>query len=363
MVEQGGPDEEALLQARVVKGEFVGGAFAAIDHQIGARLDALADVVAHPRQRGAGDQWAVVGLRVQAVADAELIDPLNEPVTQPICRLFADGHRNADRHAPLAGTAVAGADQCVDSLVQVGIRQDDHVVLGATEALRPLAVRGGGRVDVLRDVGAADEADGLDVGVGQDGVDGFLVALDHLEHTRGQTGLYEELGQSQRHRRIALRRLENEGVSACQRGTGLPQWDHRREVERRDARDHAERLADGIDVDTCAGAFGELTLEQVRDADRELDDLDAALDVALRVRDGLAVLQAKQLGEFVDIGVDQVDELHQDPRPALRVEGGPLFLRLLRGADRGVDVGGRRQQDLRLHLAGAGVEHIGGSGR
>ena len=29
---------------------------------------------------------------------------------------------------------------------------------------------------------------------------------------------------------------------------------------------------------------------------------------------------------------------------------------------RGVDVGGRRQQHLRLHLAGAGVEHVGGAG-
>ncbi len=59
------------------------------------------------------------------------------------------------------------------------------MVLGAAEALRRLPLRGGGRVDVLRDVGAADEADGLDVGVGQDGVDGFLVALHHLEHAGG----------------------------------------------------------------------------------------------------------------------------------------------------------------------------------
>ena len=147
----------------------------------------------------------------------------------------------------------------------------------------PLAADG--LVDVLRDVGAADEADSLDVGVVQDGVDGFLVALDHLEHTRGQAGLEEQFGQSHRDRRVALRRLENEGISACQRGPGLPQRDHRREVERGDTGDHAERLADRVDVDTRSGALGELTLEQMRDADGELDDLDAALDVALGVRE------------------------------------------------------------------------------
>ena len=31
--------------------------------------------------------------------------------------------------------------------------------------------------------------------------------------------------------------------------------------------------------------------------------------------------------------------------------------------DGGVDVGGRGHQDLRLHLAGAGVQHVGGAGR
>ena len=44
--------------------------------------------------------------------------------------------------------------------------------------------------------------------------------------------------------------------------------------------------------------------------------------------DGLAVLQREQLGEFVDVCVDQVDELHHDAGPTLRVQGGPLFLRL-----------------------------------
>ena len=155
------------------------------------------------------------------------------------------------------------------------------MVLGAAEALRALAVRRGGRVDVLRDVGAADEADGLDVGVVEQRVDGFLVALHHLEHAGREAGLEEQFGQPHRHRGVALGGLEDEGVAACQGGAGLPQRDHRREVERGDAGDHAERLADRVDVDAATGALGELALEQVRDADGELDDLDAALDVAV----------------------------------------------------------------------------------
>ena len=70
VVEQRGADEKALLQAVVVEGQLVGGALAAVDHQVGTRLDALADVVAHPLERGLGDQRAVVGLRVETVSDA-----------------------------------------------------------------------------------------------------------------------------------------------------------------------------------------------------------------------------------------------------------------------------------------------------
>ena len=252
MVEQGGADEVAA---------FAGSASSKVSSSVarsrpsttsfGAGLDALADVVPHPVQRGLGDQRAVVGLGVEAVADAELVDALDEPGAQAVRGLLADRHRDADRHAALACAAVARADQRVDGLVEVGVGHHDHVVLGAAEALRALAVRRGGRVDVLRDVGAADEADGLDVGVAQDGVDGFLVALHDLEHARragrprrtARPGAPGPTGRAQR--------LEDERVSACQRRAGLPQRDHRREVERGDARDHAERLADRVDVDAA----------------------------------------------------------------------------------------------------------------
>ena len=294
--------------------------------------------------------------------DAQLVDALHQAVAQPVRGLLADRYRDADRHAAFAGAAVAGADQRVDGLIEIGVGHHDHVVLGAAEALRPLPVGCGGGVDVLRDVGAADEPDPLDVGVGEDGVDGLLVAVHDLEHPGGQTGLEEQLGQAHRHRRIALGGLEDERVAAGQGRTGFPQRDHGREVERRDPRDHAERLAQRIDVDARAGALGVLPLEQVGDADGELDDLDAALDVALGVRNGLAVLEAEQLGQFLGVGVDQFDELHHHPGAALRVPGGPLFLGFDRRGDGGVDVGRAGEDDLRLRLAGAGVHHVGGPG-
>ncbi len=100
------------------------------------------------------------------MADAQRVDAVDQLGAQTICGLLADRDRDRDGHATLAGTAVTGTDQRIDDLVEVGVGHDDHVVLGATEALRTLTVCGCGRVDVLRDVRAADKAEGLDVGGG-----------------------------------------------------------------------------------------------------------------------------------------------------------------------------------------------------
>ncbi len=132
-------------------------------------------------------------------------------------------------------------------------------------------------------------------------VDRFLVAVDDVEHARRQAGFDQQFGEAHRHRRIALRRLQDEGVAAGDRRREFPHRDHRREVERRDAGDDAERLAHRIEVDAGAGALGVLALHQVRHAAGELDHLDAALDVALGVGQRLAVLGGEQGGERIHV--------------------------------------------------------------
>ena len=296
------------------------------------------------------------------MAYPQVVDPLNEPGAQPFRGLLADRHRDGYRHAAFAGAAVAGADQRVDGLVEVRVGHHDHVVLGTAEALRALAVGCGIRVDVVGDVGAADEADRFDVGVVQDSVDGLLVAVHDLEHAGRQAGLDEQLGQPHRDRRVTLRRLEHECISASEGGTGLPQRDHRREVERGDAGDHAQGLAQRIHVDARTGAFAVLAFEQVRDPDAELDHLDTALDVAARVGHRLAVLKGQQLGQLVVVVVDQLDESHHYPRAPLWIPCGPVFLGLDGRGHRSVDVSRRGHRNFRLHLTGAGVEDISGTG-
>ena len=61
----------------------------------------------------------------------------------------------------------------------------------------------------------------------------------------------------------------------------------------------------------------------MRNAERELDHLDAALNVALGVGDRLAMLARQNVGEFVVVFRDQIEKLHQDAGAALRIDRRP----------------------------------------
>ena len=111
----------------------------------------------------------------------------------------------------------------------------------------------------------------------QQRVDRLLVAVHDVEHAVGQAGLGATARRAAATRDGSFsRRLEHERVAARDGDREHPHRHHRREVERRDARDHAERLADRVGVDAGGDVLGVPALEQVRDAAGELDDLQAA---------------------------------------------------------------------------------------
>ena len=316
MVEQTTAHVEAVLIALHLEA-------AAVDDKLGAFLHTNVDVALDALQRLAGDDGAEVGRGVGRRADLQALDTRDQLFHQPLGRVVTDRNSNRNRHAALAGRAVAGADQRVDGLVHVRVGHDDHVVLGAAEALHALTVGAAAAVDVLGDRGRADKADGLDVGIVEDRIDNRLVTVDDIEDAGRQACFEEQFGDAQRHARVALGRLQDEGIATGNRRRNLPQRDHRREVERGDASDDAERLAHRIDVNAGAGAVGELALHHVRGTDADFDNLEAALDVAPGVGNGLAMLAGQQFGQRVIFLVDQFEEAHQHAHAALRVGRSP----------------------------------------
>ena len=175
----------------------------------------------------------------------------------------ADRDEHGDRHAALSGRAVAGADGGVRRHVDVGVREDDHVVLRPAERLYALAVLRPALVDVARDRRRADEADRRDVRVLEDRVDRDLVSLDDVEDAVREAGLLEDLRRQDRGGRVLLGRLEQERVAARDRRRPHPHGNHHREVEGRDPRDHPERLPDRVDVDPVAACSEKPPLRSV----------------------------------------------------------------------------------------------------
>ncbi len=170
----------------------------------------------------------------------------------------------------------------------------------------------------------------------EDRVDHFLVALNDLEDAIGQARLLHQFGKAHRHAGVALAGLQNEGVAAGDGDAEHPHRDHRGEVERGDARDDAERLTHRIDVDSGPGPLSVLALEHMRDAAGEFDDFKPALNIALRIRDHLAMFGAEQMGEFVHMLFDQRLKREHDARTPLWVGRGPCGLGCQRLRHRGV---------------------------
>ena len=267
----------------------------------------------------------------------------------------ADRDEHGHGHAALAGRAVAGADGGVGRHLDVGVREDDHVVLGAAQGLDALAGLRPRLVDVAGDRSRADEAHGCDVGVLEDPVDRDLVTVDHVEDAVRNPGLLQDLGGQDRGRGILLRRLENERVPARDRRRPHPHGDHGGEVERRDPCDDAQRLPDRVDVDARRGLLAEVALEERRDPAHELDDLDPALHLAHRVGEDLPVLGRQEPGELLAMLVDELVDPEHEVRALRERPLPPLRERGLGGCDRAVDLLDRSEVHLSRLLAGRGV--------
>ncbi len=275
-----------------------------------------------------------------------------------VCGVLADGDGDGDGHAALAGGTVSGTDEGVGGLIEIGVGHDDHVILRAAESLHALAVLCAGGVDVLGDGGGADEGDGLDGGVGEDGVDGGLVAVDDVEDAVREAGFLEHFGEEDGGGGVALGGLEDEGVAAGDGEREHPERDHGGEVEGRDAGDDAERLAHGPGVDAGADLLGEFALEELADAGGVLDVFEAAHDLAFGVGEDFAVLAIEEGGDLVHAGLEDVAQAEEDAGAAERRLRGPVGEGAGGGFDGGVQLGFGCEGNVGLHGAGGRVEDV-----
>ena len=331
---------------------------AAIDHDLAAFSFARGDPAFDVRLVRGRNHRAVMAIIVGRDADAQLLDRRDQLGLEALCRLVTHRHDHRQRHAALARRTEGSAREIVDDLIEIGIGHHDAVVLGTAHCLHALSGSNAAVVDVVRNIGRADEAHRADGRVIEDRIDHFLVAVDDLADALGQTGFEEQFSKAHRHRRIALGRLDDEGIAGGDGDACHPQRDHAGEVERGDARADADGLAHRIDVDARTCALRVFALQHMRDAAAELDHFEAALNVALRIGDDLAVLGGQQVRQLIEVRFDQPLEFEHHAGAALRIDCGPCRLRGERGLHRAFQRGGIAQRHFGLHRAGVGIEHL-----
>jgi hypothetical protein len=229
--------------------------------------------------------------------------------------------------------------------------------------LDALAVCRGRLVDRLRDGGAADERDALDIVVFEKSVHRVDASVDELDDAVGEARGVEQVEEILGGQRRLLAGLEHERVARRGGVRQEPQRDHPGEVERRHGGEDAERLSDGGLVDTGSRVLDVPGLHERGDPTGRLDVLDATPELARCLPERLSVLLDEQFGELCLVLLEQPLELEQrldallDGTTAPVLEGSPC------GRDGLVDVGRGAEPDARDGRPGRGVGDVLSVGR
>ena len=156
-----------------------------------------------------------------------------------------------------------------------------------------------------------------------------------VKHALGQPGLERQLADPDRGQRGELGRLEHDGVAGGQRRREAPAGDRHREVPRHDDADHAERLVEG-DVD-AAGAPGSAGRTAARARRSSSSGTSRTLPASQRALPIVCpALRDLELGQLLDVRVDDGGERAQQPGPLAGRDVAPGREGLVRALDRGV---------------------------
>src|SRR5471032_3303465 len=196
--EQGRADEVALLETWNADA-------ATVQLQLGAFLDAAFDQVKNPRLGLFGNHRADIRTGFAAGIHFEFLRQRFE-VRQP---LFCGAHQHHHRggHAALARRAETSADQGIERLFAIGVRQHYGVVLGTHHRLHTLAVFAGQVINVGADRRRTDKRNGLDVFVGAQCIHHVLATVHHVEYACRNAGFKRQFHQQHGRQRILFRRF------------------------------------------------------------------------------------------------------------------------------------------------------------
>jgi ParB family chromosome partitioning protein len=171
-------------------------------------------------------------------------------------------------------------------------------------------------------------------------------------------GLDEQLrGASDGQRRL-LRRLDDHRAAGGEGRGHLPAVEVHGVVPRHDRGDDADRRVAHEVADVAPHARAHAAAHAAPFLGVVAQDLGAERDLLRAVGHRLALLARQEVGELVDVGVDQLGAPAQDRAPLVGVGGRPAGGSALRGGDGRVDVSRPRDRAAPHQLARGGVADV-----
>ena len=224
--------------------------------------------------------------------------------------------------------------------VKIGVGEDNEGVLATELGGEGHDVLRAGAANVARGLGRAGEAEAPDATIGRErGADLLANALYEIEDARREARPVDEIEEQGARQRRPLGGLEHDGAAGGERGRALPRREHERRVPRGDHDGRAARVAhhavggavrlpDALRVLTGEVGVGAEVAGSATDH--------AGLERALEHRH----VPALDLGDVVDVLIDQVGQAVQIRGTPLGAERGPGGEGADGGADRGIGGGG-----------------------
>ena len=193
---------------------------------------------------------------------------------------------------------------------------------------------------------------------------GFAKTRHDIDHAIGQSGFLQQFAQFQARQRRLLGHFQNRRAAGGQRGRQLPGGHQQRKIPRNNLADHADGFGTGVgQILPRRGEVGErnmFALDLGGPAGHVVEHVGGQRHVGdPRHTEGLAIVQAFELRQLVQMFQDQVADLVNDAAAGRRRHTAPRTVqRPARGLYRRVDVGGVAFGNFGQQHFGGGILHL-----
>jgi len=120
--------------------------------------------------------------------------------------------------------------------------------------------------------------------------------MNDIQDARRKTSTLAQFGNDHSRTWIALRRLYNDCVSGGSSQWNRPKWDHGREIKRCNACTHAKWNPSCVSIHIFAD-FNVIAQKIRSNTNGGLNNLQASMDISLRISQGLPLLQDNTVGQ------------------------------------------------------------------